>query len=98
VSGTVGDAQLQDATLAAGRGPVQRSLGWSRDYRVHGKLTGDVIGAEQIHRDSVDIVFDRAADDADAVVGGFNTSGTQFGGKDSMILAAGNMRLSRASR
>jgi hypothetical protein len=93
VTGRIGDARLVDARLAPGRGPTQRALGWGRDYRVDGKLQGDVIAAEQIHRDAVIVVFDRAADGT--LVGGVNSSGSKFGGKDSMILTAQRMRLRR---
>jgi hypothetical protein len=93
VTGTIGDARLVNAKLTPGRGPTQRALGWGRDYRVDGKLQGDVIAAEQIHRDAVIVVFDRAADGT--LVGGVNSSGSKFGGKDSMILTAQRMRLTR---
>ena len=92
VTGTVGDATLVNARLRSGRGQFERSLGWGREYRIHGQLSGDLIRAEQIHRDAVDIVFDPSDG---ALVGGLNSSGSKFGGKESMILSAGGMRLQR---
>jgi hypothetical protein len=93
VSGKVGDASLVNARLRPGRGSVQRSLGWGRDYRIHGQLEGDLIKAESIRRDAVDIVFDQT--DPKTLTGGLTSSGSEFGGKDSMKLAAGSMRLTR---
>jgi hypothetical protein len=95
VTGTIGDARLVGATLGPGRGPTQRALGWGRDYRIDGKLQGDVIAAEQIHRDAVIIVFDRASDGT--LTGGVNSSGSKFGGKESMILTAQKMHLRRVA-
>jgi hypothetical protein len=93
VSGTVGDASLVNAKLSPSRGSLQRSLGWGRDYRIHGQLRGDLVKAEAIRRDAVDIVFDRL--DEQTLVGGLTSSGTEFGGKESMKLAAGKMTLIR---
>ena len=93
VTGSVGDANLVNARLAKGRGAVQRSLGWARDFRVHGKLEGDLIATEGVRRDGVDIVFDRADDGT--LVGGLTSSGSKVGGKDEMQLAAGKMVLRR---
>jgi hypothetical protein len=92
VSGTVGDATLMNARMRSGRGQFERSLGWGREYRIHGQLSGDMIQAEQIHRDAVDIVLDPSDG---ALVGGLNSSGSKFGGKESMILSAGDLRLQR---
>jgi hypothetical protein len=91
VTGTVGDASLVNGRLRSSRGALQRSLGWGRDYRIHGQLQGDLIAAEKIRRDAVDVVFDQM--DELTLVGGLTSSGTEFGGKESMKLAAGNMRL-----
>jgi len=93
VTGTVGDAQLVDARLRAGRGPVLRSLGWARDYRIHGKLQGDILKDEQVQRDEVDIVFDRSGDGK--LVGGAASSGSEIGDKGTMKLTAGNMVLTQ---
>jgi hypothetical protein len=93
VTGTVGDATLVDARLRSGRSEIERSLGWGRDYRIHGNLDGDIIKAEGIHRDGVDIVFDRR--DENTLVGGLSSTGTEFGGKESMRLAAQHLTLKR---
>jgi hypothetical protein len=94
VSGTVGDARLVDAKLASGRGDLGRALNFARDFRIHGRLEGDLIAAEKIRRDAVDIVFDRATDGT--LVGGLTSSGSEFGGKTSMKLAAGKMVLKKS--
>jgi hypothetical protein len=93
VAGMVGDATLVDGRLVAGRSEIERALGWGRDYRIHAKLAGDIIKAEGIRRDSVDIVFDRRDDNT--VVGGLSSNGSEFGGKESMRLAAQKMTLRR---
>ena len=94
VSGNVGDATLVDAKLRSGRGSIERSLGWGRDYRIHGTLQGNLIDAEQIHRDAVDIVFDQQ--DQTTLTGGLTSSGSEIGAKESMKLTAGGMVLRRA--
>ena len=93
VTGTIGDATLVDAKIRPGRGSIQKSLGWGRDFRIHGKLEGDLIKAEHIHRDAIDVVFNQIDDGT--LKGGLTSSGSEFGGKSSMKLAAGNMTLQR---
>lgn len=93
VTGSVGDAKLVDAKVFNNRGPLERALDISRDFRISGRLEGAILADQQIHRDSVDIVFDITSDGT--AVGGLTTSGTEFGGKDSMKLAAGKMTLTR---
>ena len=93
VTGMVGDATLADAKLAVGRTPVERSLSWGRDWRVRGQLRGDIIAAEQIRRDAVNILFDQQ--DQDTLAGGLHSSGSKFGDRDSMVLSAGKIVLQR---
>jgi hypothetical protein len=66
-------------------------MGWGRDFRIHGKLQGDLIAAEKVNRDAVDIVFDQAADGS--LTGGLATSGWEVGGPDRMKVSAGKMVL-----
>jgi hypothetical protein len=94
VTGTVGDATLANATLRPGRGGVERSLGWGRDYRIHGDLQGDLVATESVRRDGVDILFDAAPDGT--LVGGIHSTGSKTGGKETMIVSAGNMTLRRS--
>jgi hypothetical protein len=94
VAGTVGDARLIDGRIAPSRNNFERTLGWGRDWRIDGKLDGDLIPAEQIRRDAITILFDESAGDG-ALVGGVNSSGSKFGGKEHMILTAQKMKLQR---
>jgi hypothetical protein len=93
VTGTVGDSTLAGATIAPGRSDTERALKMGRDYRVHGSLQGDMVRAEHLRRDTVDIVFDRAADGT--LVGGLHSSGAKVGDKDSMMVSAAKMVLHR---
>jgi hypothetical protein len=88
--GTVGDARLVDGRLSSNRGWLMRSLGWKRDYIIDGKLDGPIIAAENIVREAAMVPLDWKNGRFE---GGVNTSGTQFGGASSMILAAGKLVL-----
>ena len=88
VSGTVGDATLADAKINT------RTMMMNREYRVHARLVGKLIEAEGVQRDAIDILFDRAP--GGGLVGGFHSSGTEFGGKGSMKVSAGDMVLKPA--
>jgi hypothetical protein len=92
VSGTVGDAVLRNGNLHRNRGALGRALHVKTDWAVTGDLEGDMIKAEAIRRTSVTIPLDWSGDHFE---GGVNTSGTHFGGKASMWLAAGRLRLER---
>jgi hypothetical protein len=91
VTGTIGDAQLVGATLRPNRDVVKRSLGWGRMWRVQGKLAGDLVVAEKIHRGSVIVIFDQLPDGT--LAGTLNSDGLPAGGKDAMVFTAANMRL-----
>lgn len=93
VSGTVGDASLRNGRLERNRTAIGRALHVKTDWIVRGDLEGDVIRAEGIRRESVSIPLDWIDDHFQGAV---NTSGGQFGGKKSMWLAAGRLRLDRA--
>ena len=86
VSGTVGDAKLTDGTF------VSNALG-SREFRVHGRLAGNLLDDEQIRRYAVDILFNVTEDGS--LVGGLHSSGSKIGGKKSMKLSATKMVLRR---
>jgi len=87
VAGTVGDAKLVDGKFVS-RWP-------NAGYRVHGRLQGNLIDAENVQRDDVDILFDRT--DEGTLSGGVHSSGWEVGGKDRMKLSASNMVLRRAT-
>jgi len=95
VSGTVGDAVVRNGNLCRNRGALGRALHVKTDWAITGNLEGDVIKAEAIRRASVTMPLDWFGDHFE---GGVNTSGTHFGGKESMWLAAGRLRLERAGR
>lgn len=92
VTGTIGDAQVVEGRLVENRGWLGRSLGVKTDYRVLGRLDGRIIAAENITRESVSLPLNFK----DGVFeGGLATSGSQFGGAQSMILTAGRLVLRR---
>jgi hypothetical protein len=94
VTGTIGDATLRSGRFEANRNSIERALNIKTDWIVVGALEGDVIKAEGIHRDSVKVPLDWIDGHFE---GGVNTSGSHFGGKQSMWLAAGHLRLERSS-
>ena len=90
VTGTIGDAKLVDGRFASNRGWITRQLRWKTDYIIEGQLDGAVIAAENVRRDRVMLPLDW---NEDRFEGGVNTSGTEFGGAASMVLAAGRLVL-----
>jgi len=95
VSGTVGDAALPKGRLERNRTALGRALHIKTDWIVRGGLDGDIIKAEGIRRASVSMPLNWIEDHFE---GGVNTSGSHFGGKDGMWLAAGRLQLGRAVR
>jgi hypothetical protein len=85
ISGTVGDARIASGSIKPGRNKLTTALDWGSEYVAVCKLDGNVIERENIHRDSVNLIFDR---EGDALDGGFHTSGSKFGGAKSMKLSA----------
>ncbi|HTM26048.1 MAG TPA: hypothetical protein VL225_12705 [Vicinamibacterales bacterium] len=94
VSGTIGDALLRNGRLQRNRTALGRALHVKTDWIVIADLDGDVIKAESIRRESVKVPLNWVDDHFE---GGVNTSGSEFGGKTSMWLAAGRLRLDRRS-
>jgi hypothetical protein len=93
VSGRVGDATLQHGRLEANRGALGRALHVKTDWIVRAALSGNIIDADGIRREDVMMPLNWVGDHFE---GGVNTSGSHFGGKDSMWLAARDLRLARA--
>ena len=92
VSGTIGDAVLRNGRLQRNRTALGRALHVKTDWIVVGDFDGDIIRAESIRRESVKVPLNWVDDHFE---GGVNTSGSHFGGKKSMWLAAGRLRLDR---
>jgi hypothetical protein len=92
VTGTVGDATLRNGRFEPNRNALERAIHLKTDWIVRGDLDGDVIKSEKIHRASVMVPLDWIDGHFE---GGVNTSGSHFGGRESMWLAAGRLRLER---
>jgi hypothetical protein len=92
VTGTIGDAVLRNGSFERNRTAIGRALHFATDWIVRGDLDGDVIKAEGIRREGVMIPLNWIDDHFE---GGVNTSGSHFGGKDTMWLAAQGLRLDR---
>jgi hypothetical protein len=93
VTGTVGDATLRNGRFESNRNALERAAHIKTDWIVRGDLDGNVITADGIRRASVMVPLDWIDGHFE---GGVNTSGSHFGGKDSMWLAAGHLRLLRS--
>jgi hypothetical protein len=93
VTGTVGDAKLTDGYFLRNRGWLFRKLNLATDYIIRGGLDGPIVAAEGITRSRVNIPLNFSNG---MFKGGVNTSGTDFGGKKSMWLAAANLKLVRS--
>ena len=92
VTGVIGDATLRDGRLQRNRTALGRTLRVKTDWIISGTLDGPIIAAESIQRDSVKLPLNWADDHFE---GSVNTSGSELGGKQSMWLAAQNLRLDR---
>jgi hypothetical protein len=95
VTGCIGDASLFRGQLTSDRGWLARRLGWKRDWVVTGDLEGPIVASDSVIRDGVMLALDWTGD---RFVGGLNTTGSEFGGKERMKLSAGRMELVRVSR
>lgn len=94
VVGTVGDATLRNGRLESNRNALERAVHMKTDWIVKGDLEGDVIKTESIRRATVMIPLNWIDGRFE---GGVNTSGSHFGGKETMWLAAGHLRLERTA-
>jgi hypothetical protein len=93
VTGTVGDAKLTEGHLLRNRGWLFRKLNWATDYIITGGLDGAIVAAEGITRSSVKMPLNFSGG---TFAGGVNTSGSDFGGKEKMWLAAMSLNLVRS--
>jgi len=92
VTGTVGDAKLTGGRLDQNRGWLGRRLNLATDYLIAGGLDGPIVSAEGITRERVKLPVNF---DGTVFKGGVNTSGSNFGGKARMWLAAAALELHR---
>jgi hypothetical protein len=90
VTGSVGDARLTEGRFLNNRGWLGRKLNIETDYIIKGHLHGPIIAAEAITRARALMPLNF---DGGLIKGGVATSGTWFGGKDSMVLTAGSLKL-----
>lgn len=92
VSGTIGDAVLRNGRLDRNRTAIGRALNLKTDWIVRGDLEGTVIKAEGVRRDAVTLPLNWIEDHFEGAV---HTSGSHFGGKETMWIAAFDLRLAR---
>lgn len=90
VTGKVEDATVLKGRFERNRGSLGRKLNLATDYIIKGELSGPVVAAEGITRESVSIPLNFIGG---AFVGGVHTSGSKFGGKEKMILSASSLTL-----
>lgn len=88
VSGSVGNAAISD-------GFVKKNswfLDWlgNPEYMIEATLGGSIVASEGIRRESIKLIVDLVDHE---LHGGFHTSGSKVGGKDSMILSGTSVKL-----
>ncbi len=92
VVGKIGDALINDGLISRGRGWMEKSIRVGSDYVVSGRLAGNIVECDGIHRQSVEIRLDFRDGQ---LKGEVETSGFEFGGGDRMVLRASNLVLSK---
>jgi hypothetical protein len=92
VTGKVGDATLIKGRFERNRGWLGRELNLATDHIIRGDLSGPVVAAEGVTRETVSIPLNFISG---TFVGGVHTSGSKFGGKERMILSASSLTLSK---
>ena len=92
VTGKIGEALLVSGRLKKNPGWLDRKLKVKTDYIIVGDLQGAIIAAEGITRSRVKIPLNFSSE---SLTGGLQTCGSQFGGKDQMILSAIELTLNR---
>ena len=95
VEGKVGDAALVNGKLEKKSWVYTKIFQHENPYRITGDLQGDIIADEGIRRDSVFISL-RVEDGK--IDGGLGTSGTKIGGKETMILSAMDVSLTKIDK
>lgn len=90
ISGKIGDAHIKQGTMRHNN-ILYRLIG-NRKYIIDAQLSGHIIEKEDITRDSIRIFLDH---EQPYLVGGFHTSGTKTGGKESMILSGRGVKIEK---
>ena len=95
VEGKIGDATLGHSRIEPNRSWLDRALHWRTDYAIRGDLSGAIVAAESITRHRVSILLNF---DGSRFTGAVITSGLKMGGKDTMKLTAGRLKLDKNTK
>lgn len=90
VTGKVGDAELTNAQIKRKRHWFGQERHGRTTHIIKGDLKGPIVAAEGISRQEV---FIHVSIEEASLSGSLATSGSKFGGKDSMILTTTSLRL-----
>jgi len=93
VEGSIGDASIADGSVSKNSWFLAR-LG-KPQYIIEATLDGSIVATEEIHRESITLLVD--IDDAE-LEGGFRTSGSKLGGKETMAMSGSSLRLTKIKR
>ena len=88
VTGTIGDAQITEAR-------VRKNTFGNTQLIINANLSGFLIENEKIQRESIKIPFDLINEQ---IKGGFGTSGSKIGNKETMIMTGTNLVLNKYNR
>jgi len=92
VTGKVGDAELTDSHLTKKWSWLGQNDGRRTTRIIRGSLKGPIVAKEEISRREISIHL-RFGDTRSS--GGLATSGSKFGGKETMILTATSLQLAK---
>lgn len=90
VTGTIGDATIDHGRIRQNN-IILRWLG-NREYVIEANLLNVLIKEEDIQRESIRLFLDFKSS---FLTGGFHTSGSKFGGKETMVLSGIDIKLSK---
>jgi hypothetical protein len=90
VTGTIGDATIDHGRIRHNN-ILLRWLG-NREYVLEAHLLHVLIKEEDIQRESIRLFLDFKSS---FLTGGFHTSGSKFGGKETMVLSGTDIKLSK---
>ena len=95
VTGQVGDSQLKNGVFKL-RDWLTRTFNPKSIWMVRGDLIGPVIKNENIQREYINLLFHTIGADG-KITGGFHTSGSKIGNKETMIMSGREMVLEKVS-